>query len=202
MPILPAEPDFYPEDLWTPGGPAPGPGPGGLRWWCLHAKPRQEKATARHLHRRALPFYLPMIAREGRTPAGRKIRSLAPLFPGYLFLLGDESQKLDAFRARTLVRVLEVDDQEALDRDLRRVRQLLASGLPVEPELSYPVGASIRIASGPLAGLVGVVTHRGDRDRLTAVVRFLRQGATVALEDWQLEPCDDPDEAGMRGGIG
>lgn len=201
MPILPAEPDLYPDHLWSPEGPRLEPC-GDRRWWCLHARPRQEKATARHLHLSRIPFYLPMVAREGRTPAGRKIRSIVPLFPGYLFLLGDEHQRLEAFRANNLVQVLEVDDQESLDRDLRRIQQLLGSGLPVEPEPSHPIGSPIRIVTGPLAGLVGVVARRGDHDRFTAVVQFLKQGATVVLEDWQVERVEEPaGPGGIRGGL-
>jgi len=202
MPILPAEPELYPEDLWSRKEPEARVA-GGRRWWCLHAKPRQEKTTARHLHARRIPFYLPMVAREGRTPSGRKTRSLVPLFAGYLFLLGDDMQRLQAFQANSLVQILEIEDQLAIDGDLRRIDQMLRSGLPVESEAGYPVGAPIRIVSGPLAGLVGVVTRRGDRDRFTALVQVLRQGAAVTLEDWQVESiADRPGQDPPRGGLG
>jgi len=202
MPILPAEPELYPDDLWSREEPSARI-TGDQRWWCLHAKPRQEKATARYLHSRGIPFYLPMVAREGRTPSGRKTRAIVPLFSGYLFLLGDEPQKLQAYRADSLVQILPIDDQIAIDRDLRRIDHMLRSGLAVEIEMSYPVGAPIRIVTGPLAGLVGVVTRRDDHDRFTAIVQFLKQGAAVALEDWQVEPIEDDRVASTyRGGLG
>jgi transcription antitermination factor NusG len=184
MPILPAEPDMFPADLWE--GPQDPEG-AGRRWWCLHAKPRHEKTAARHLRSRQIPHYLPQVIKEGRTPAGRKTQAVLPLFAGYLFLLGDERQRVEALKGNLLVNVLEVVDQEALARDLRQIHQMLSSGLEVSPEPTYPVGTRVRILSGPLEGLVGTVTRRDKRDQFVAVVQFLGRGAMVELEDWQVE---------------
>lgn len=188
MPILPAEPDVFPGDLWEgdalPIAPA--------RWWCLHTKPRQEKATARHLLARRVGYYLPQVVHEGRTPRGRVTRSVLPLFPGYVFMLGDDGQRLEAFRGGTLVSTLDVVDDEALTRDLRQVHRMLASGLPVAVEPTHPVGVRVRVVGGPLAGVVGTVVRRGPRDRLVAVVGLLGCGAAVDLQDWQVERVDAP----------
>ena len=53
----------------------------------------------------------------------------------------------------------------------------------------------VRILTGPLKGIEGRVIRRGKRDQFVAVVHFLGSGATVDLEDWQVEqlPDDDPD---------
>ena len=183
MPILPAEPEFYPEDLWK-GYTGQGDD---RRWYCLHTKPRQEKATARDLMVRKLAFYLPQVVREGRTPAGRKIRSIIPLFGGYLFLLGTEEHRIEAFRGNNLVNILEVADQEGLVRDLEQIRRMLASGAAVTPEPVAPVGGQVRIINGPLMGMLGTVVRRGPRDHFVAAVKTLGVGASVMLEDWQVE---------------
>jgi transcriptional antiterminator RfaH len=88
--------------------------------------------------------------------------------------------------------VLQVGDQEALERDLRQIQTMLSSGLPVAQEHSAPVGARVRITTGPLAGVEGTVIRRGKRDQFVAVVRFLGRGATVDLEDWQVEQIAEP----------
>lgn len=190
MPILPAEPDQYPPDLWARG---PLPLPSGedddvARWWCLHAKPRQEKATARHLRSCGLSYYLPQVVQEGRTPKGRKVRSVVPLFTGYVFLYGDHSARVESLKGNTLVRVLKVGDQARLDGDLRQIRTILASGLPVAPEPTHTVGEAVRVVDGPLRGAVGVVDRRAKGNRFVAVVKFLGSGAAVELHDWQVEP--------------
>ncbi len=127
MPILPAEPDCNPPNF------------GMIRlsiaaneeavWWCLHTKPRQEKATARELRDQGIVYYLPQVSKESRTPKGRKIQSIVPLFTGYMFLKGDVNDRLLALRGHRLVSVIEVVDQEALARDLRQIYTMLQLGL-------------------------------------------------------------------------
>jgi transcription antitermination factor NusG len=189
MPILPAEPDLFPPELWQRDDPTDG---GARAWWCLHTLPRQEKAIARDLRQHGIAYYLPQAVNEKRTPQGRKIRSVAPLFTGYVFLLGDQAERLSAIRSNRLVNVLEVADQAGLTRDLRQVHRLLNSGLTVLPEPQMPVGARVRITSGPLLGMEGTVVRRGKRDQFVAVVNFLGRGAMVELEDWQVERLDGP----------
>src|SRR5271168_2845618 len=82
MPILPVEPDCYPSNLWEEADSLPLKAEG--TWWCLHTKPRQEKATARDLREHGVTYYLPQVVKESRTPRGRKLKSVVPLFAGYL----------------------------------------------------------------------------------------------------------------------
>jgi len=179
---------LYPPDLWQ--GEAGEIDPE-RPWWCLHTKTRQEKATARYLNSRGLTYYLPQVIQESRTPGGRKIRSLQPLFGGYVFFQGDNWQRVEALKSEKLNRVLEVSDQEGLVRDLRQIHQMLSSGLEVLPEPTHPVGSRVRILSGPLQGMVGTVYRRAQREQFVAVVWFLGRGATVELRDWQVEPIGD-----------
>jgi transcription antitermination factor NusG len=184
MPILRDEPLFYPPDLWS--GEPLGVDPG-RRWWCLYTKPRQERSTARHLHTRQIAYYLPQITQERRTPSGRAIRSVIPLFPSYVFLFGDEAQRVEALRCNHLANVFEVLTQQELADDLRQIHRLLSSGMSIVREPTHPVGSRVRITSGPLAGMDGLVIRRGKSDRFAAVIRFLASGATVELCDWQVE---------------
>ncbi|QEH34808.1 Transcription antitermination protein RfaH [Aquisphaera giovannonii] len=185
--ILAAEPDFYPDNLWDQA-PEDGSKSGGSRWWCLHTKPRQEKAVARDLRSAKVGFYLPLMVSESRTPRGRKLQSVIPVFTGYVFLKGDENARLEALRGNRLANVLEVFDQDTLENDLRRLRKLLTSGLPLVSEPSVQPGMIVRIKSGPLTGLQGTVIRRGNCDHFVATVEFLSQGASVHLQDWQVEP--------------
>jgi len=188
MPILPAESEMYPDSLWEGGRPGADPC---RRWWCLHTKPRQEKTVARALRKRAIAHYLPQVVHESRTPGGRKIRSLLPLFPGYLFLYGDDYERVEALQGNHLANILQVPDQWTMEQDLRQLYQMLSSGLPVVPEPTHVVGSKVRILAGPLKGIVGTVIRRGNRDHFVALVHFLGRGATIDLRDWQVEPVQN-----------
>jgi transcriptional antiterminator RfaH len=188
MPILAAEPEMYPNTLWEGASAAT---ESGRQWWCLHTKPRQEKALARELRKRGIAHYLPQVVHKSRTPGGREIRSLLPLFSGYMFLHGDDYDCVEARCGSHLAKALNVADQESLERDLRQIHQLLSSGLPVVPEPHHVVGTKVRVLGGPLNGLIGTVIQRDGRDRFVAIVHFLGQGARTTLRDWQVEAVVD-----------
>src|SRR5947209_7206832 len=96
MPVLPAEPDLFPDHLFA----EPPDAEIARRQWCvLHTKPRQEKSLARQLLETKVPFYLPCVPRRW-TLRGRAMTSHLPLFPSYLFLLGDRDERLSAFSTR------------------------------------------------------------------------------------------------------
>ena len=81
-----------------------------------------------------VPFYGPLIKRTTRTPSGRARTGFVPLFPGYVFLCGNEEQRAEAFKTKCVVRIIEAPDKAELIFDLRQVRQLIASGAPLTPE--------------------------------------------------------------------
>ena len=85
-----------------------------------------------------------------------------------------------ALRGNRLVNVLEVVDQENLVRDLRPIHRMLSSGLTVSAEPVVPVGAKVRIATGPLTGIVGTVIRRGKRDQFV-VIDTERPGGILAV---------------------
>ncbi len=73
---------------------------------------------------------------------------------------------------------------------------MLGSGLPVFEEPTVPVGATVRIVTGPLSGMIGKVIRRGKRDQFAAMVHFLGRGATVELQDWQVERVVESENVG------
>jgi transcription antitermination factor NusG len=192
MPILPLELDIYPESLLTPGeellASSLADADRDNRWWVLYTLARQEKQLARRLLAREIPFYCPLIVQRTRSPAGRKRRSYVPLFPGYVFLKADDELRQAAMTTRCVSRCLPVADGPALARDLLQVRRLIHCGAPLTPEARLEPGAKVRVKSGLLEGLEGVVIRRHGEQRLLVSVAFLQRGASVLLDDDRIEP--------------
>lgn len=145
----------------------------------------------RDLRNSGLSYYLPQAKKESRTPQGRRLESIVPLFPGYMFMKGKAEDRLAALRGNRLAGILDVVDQDSLVRDLHQIYTMISSGLSVAEEPIVPVGATVRVVNGPLTGLIGKVIKRGNRDYFTATVRFLGRGATVVLQDWQVEQVEE-----------
>ena len=183
MPILAAETSIFPPELLS--GPAGHFG----RWWALHIKSRQEKSLARQLLRSQVPFFLPLIP-QSRLYRGRKLESFVPLFTGYVFLCGQDEQRLASLTTNRVTHSLAVEDPTRLVDDLKQIQRLIASGAPLTLEGRLLPGQRVRIHAGALAGLEGTILTRRRESRLLVAVRFLQQGVSVEVDDFVLEPID------------
>ncbi len=156
-------------------------------WWVLHTKARQEKAVARDLLVRRIPFYLPLIEQTA-VRRKRRVTSLIPLFQGYVFMFGTLEERLGSLKTNRLAQVLEVHEPQQLRGDLARLQRLIASHCPLTLESRLAPGAQVRITTGSLMGLEGIVLHRRGHTRLLVDVRFMQQGASIEIDDFMLEP--------------
>jgi transcriptional antiterminator RfaH len=180
MPILSPETSVFPETLLDD------PRPDcldGRCWWAFHTKPRQEKSLARDLCDRQLSFYLPLIARP-KILRGRTFRPQLPLFPGYLFLLGSDQERIAALATGRVVRSLTVVDQDRLWHDLSQLRRLIATGGAITPEQRLLPGMTVEILSGAMVGMRGKVLRLATGRRFFISVDFMKQGASVLLDEF------------------
>jgi transcriptional antiterminator RfaH len=188
MPVLREEVTLYPEALLDADGSWETLlGPLDRQWWVLHTRARQEKALARELLRYEIPFYLPLVKKTS-VHRGRRIRAFIPLFSGYLFLFGSETERVRTLTTNRIARTLPVHDPDRLQHDLRQVRQLIAADVPLTIESRLSPGDRVRVRFGPLAGIEGDVLARRGGVRLVVSVDFLQQGASVEIDDFMLEP--------------
>lgn len=111
-----------------------------------------------------------------------------PLFSGYVFMYGTAEQRYQAMTTNCISKCIEVADQQLLTAELRNLNQLVSSGVPITPEAKLVPGDRVRIKSGAFAGLEGIIFKRQNKHRLLVFVEFMQQGASAALEDWEVEP--------------
>ena len=181
MPILAAEPDGFPENLFDSPNVADRP------WWLLYTKSRQEKQLMRHLRKLNLSHYGPQIENRKRSPSGRIRTSYVPLFNNYVFLCGEEMDRYKAVCTGYVMKATEVANTNEFVEDLRQIFDLIQMGVPLSIESQIQVGQKVRIKNGPFAGYEGMVLRRENETRLLVSVRFMEQGVSAKLEDCQLE---------------
>lgn len=186
MPLVSVETCLYPERLLDESA---GAVDASARWWVLHTRPRTEKALTRRLLGREVGFYLPLY--EHRLNYGNRVRSSTlPLFPGYVFLHGDDESRRLALETGQIVQTLDVPDQTSLWNDLRRIQRLIDSRQSLTPEQRLAPGTPVRIVAGSFAGMTGTVVRQGRQLRFVVAVSFLQSGASVDIESWMIEPLD------------
>jgi transcription antitermination factor NusG len=163
-------------------------------WFAVWTRNQYEPRVSDRLRRKHFEVFLPTV----RVPSRRRDRRVVlaqPLFPGYLFLRFTPSRSDYIVVARTdgVVRVLG-DGWEALqpvpDDQVEGVRRLVTSARDARAVPWIHVGDRVRIMSGALAGLEGLVRD-WCRGRATFVVNvdLLQRSVGVELEATLLERC-------------
>lgn len=160
------------------------------RWWIAHTKSRNEKVLAQNLITKSVSYFLPMNWNI-RRQKGRTIRSLLPLFPGYLFFCGDENARLEVLRTNRVANILEVENQNKLVDELFQIELALQSGADLRPDNYVEIGQMCRVKAGPLAGLEGKVVQRPGHTRLILQVDMLGQAASVEVNMEMIEIVED-----------
>lgn len=171
--------------------------PGTLeRWYVVQTKPRREERVVSWLNQRGrLPLFLPRLE-SIRRARGRRVRSVEPLFPSYLFVrVAPATEHWNMVRwAPGVKRIVGVGDQpvpvpdEAVE--LVKARCQADGVIPWQPTLAP--GTRVRITNGPLAGLVGVLDRPASRaERVHVLLELLRTVATVEVDVFDLEEVRD-----------
>lgn len=187
MPILPKQCDLFPDTLLDEHPSACGPVSESAKWLAFYTLARREKDLMRKLEAARIPFYAPMVKRRLHSAGGRVRSSYVPLFPGYVFCPVDDEQRRAVLATNTVARWLPIPDERMLVADLRAIKRLIDSEKPLTPEARIEPGQPVRVRSGPLRGMEGMVLKRRGEERLLVAVRFLNQGASIELEDVDLE---------------
>lgn len=160
-------------------------------WWVAHTKARNEKAMAWDLLRKNVPYFLPMTWKVSRNK-GRIIRSLLPLFPGYLFFCGNQTHRLEALKTNRAANIIPVVDAEKLVSELSAIETVIKAGKILLPHDFIKVGQRCRVIAGPLMGIEGIVTQTSGQMRLVLQVEMLGQAACVEIDRDLIEKVENP----------
>jgi transcription antitermination factor NusG len=161
-------------------------------WFAVFTSPRHEKRVQQHFSQRDVENYLPIYRSPRKWRNGLKVVLDLPIFPGYIFVHIKRTER---------VRVLEVPGVLAIvGGTANRMTPLpeteveaLRSGLHLrqaEPHPFLTVGERVRIRSGALAGLEGIVVLKKNRLRVVLTMDLIMQSIAVEVDGEDLEPVD------------
>jgi transcription antitermination factor NusG len=160
------------------------------RWWVAHTRSRNEKALAWDNLNKNISYFLPMNWKVRRT-RGRTVRSLLPLFSGYLFFCGDERDRLEVLRTNRVAHVLEVKDQDKLVDELSQIERAISAGVSLRPHKYLKAGQHCRVIGGPLADLQGIIVTTRDDTRLVLQIDMLGQATSLEIDIESVEPIEE-----------
>ncbi|HEY6766474.1 MAG TPA: UpxY family transcription antiterminator [Candidatus Sulfotelmatobacter sp.] len=159
------------------------------RWYALYTFPRHEKRVAEQIEKREISCFLPLYRSVRRWKDRRKELELA-LFPGYVFVRVAIQDKLEVLKLPGVVRLVTFNGQPAAlpDNELESLRRGLAGQVRMMPHPYLHVGRRVRLKSGPMAGLEGILRRRKDGLRLIVSVEILMRAVAVEVDEADVAP--------------
>src|SRR5690242_19863375 len=115
-------------------------------WRALTVRSRHEKIVAQHLRSRGLEEFLPLY-QSRRSWSDRTATVEVPLFPGYVFCRFPDAQRLLAVSVPGVASVVGFGGGDATveTEEIDSIRQMVSSGVPLEPCSYVLAGHKVRI---------------------------------------------------------
>jgi transcription antitermination factor NusG len=159
-----------------------------LRWYALFTRHRHEKLVALSLSNKNFEVYLPLYRSVRRWKDRAKELSL-PLFPGYVFLCEGMDRQLQLLTTPGVVHIVGWGGRPAIipQGQLDAVRQIMETRQGVEAYPYLACGNRVRVKSGPLAGLEGILTRKKGLARLVVSMEMLGRSAAVEIDIYNVE---------------
>ena len=160
------------------------------KWFALYTTARHEKRVAQHLSQRKIECYLPLYRSERKWSNRSRVTLDLPLFPGYLFIHIRRNERVNALSVPGALAVVGGTGgapaalPDATIDTLRTGLQLAR----IQPHRLVTAGQRVRIRTGALAGLEGVVVRSKNSCRVVLTLEHIMQSYAVEVGLDDLEP--------------
>jgi len=160
-------------------------------WFAIHTRSRFEKKVAEQLSEKQLQTFLPLRKEVHRWKDRYKPVEL-PLFGGYVFvhLSGHPDARLRVLRTPGVVRIVGFGLQDAPvpTEQIETLQRVLGTDSMVMRHRYLRVGQRVRVISGTLAGVTGILTRIKNADRLVVAIEPIRQAVSIEMAGYEVLP--------------
>jgi len=159
-----------------------------LQWYVVYSKRYREDFVQYHLQRRQVEVFFPQL--QLPSPAARA-RHRVPLFPNYLFVRLDLPREYSAVLWCPGVRCLVSFNGVPAPLDdsvVEFLRQRADGQGVVSMAREFAVGQEVRVSTGSLEGLTGIIQDPPDgKGRVRILMKLLNRELRVQLSRDRLE---------------
>jgi transcription antitermination factor NusG len=161
-----------------------------LGWYAIRVRPRAEKLVAAALRGKEYEEFLPLYPKRSRWSDRVKVID-CPLFPGYVFCRGSLAGHAPLVTTPSVIGILTFGGKPAIisEQEIDAVKTVLRSGFSAEPWLYLRDGDRVRIVSGSLAGIEGLLVRSKNEWRVVLSVDVLCRSIAVEVDRHWLEPA-------------
>jgi len=152
-------------------------------WYALHVKPRFESQVEVQLNGKGYEVFLPTY--ESKRRWSDRIKTLeCPLFPGYVFCRFNLNLRLPILVTPGVNSIIGIGKTPtAVDpEEISAIRNIVQAGIAALPCDYIREGEMVRVESGPLEGLVGIVQRSRNSERLIVSLTLLMRSVSVEID--------------------
>ena len=152
-------------------------------WYAIYTKHQHEKSVSELLSRKKFEVLLPLYTTVHRWRDRNKKLQL-PLFPCYLFVRTDLSRKLDILQTPGVFFMVDSGGRAfpVPDKEIDAIKKIAQHPSKAGPHPYWKTGDRVRICSGPLAGVEGILIRSKGQFRVILTVELLRQSVAIEVD--------------------
>lgn len=152
------------------------------QWFVLFVRSNQEKKIAQRLDASEIEHFLP-CCRSVRQWKDRRVILQMPLFPGYVFVRLPFVERSKVLSMPNVVSLVGGRNSPSVmsEEEINWIRLGIAHGNAM-PHPSLAVGDRVKIVSGPLSGMQGVLLRRQNSTRVVIRVESISRSFVVEVD--------------------
>ena len=176
---------------WEYLGDTPAIAGSGKSWYAVQTRARHERVVLQRFREKGLTTFLPVFTEIRRWSDRQKVLEL-PLFSCYVFV---KIMNTNEDRQRVLF-TESVFDFVGLprrgtpipDEQIEAVRTIVEERVSWHSHPFLKIGQRIRIRSGALDGVEGILIDRNGRDTLVISVDLIQRSMAIRIDGYSVEP--------------
>ncbi|MHB8638884.1 MAG: transcription termination/antitermination protein NusG [Candidatus Acidiferrales bacterium] len=167
------------------------------RWYAAYTCANHEKRVAVQFQGKSVEYFLPLYEAIHRWK-DRRMRLELPLFPGYIFVYLPLRDRLRVLEVPGVVRLVGFGDYAAPlpAEDIDMLRNGLRGQTKAQPHPYLTAGRRVRIMSGPLTGLEGILERQKNNFRLVVSIDLIMRSIVVDVNAADVRPLNARETAG------
>ncbi len=160
-------------------------------WFAVFTVPRHEKRVEAHFCLREIEHFLPLYQQSRQWKDGSKGSLQLPLFSSYIFVRIGSGGRAPVLRVPGVISIVGCGTQPlpVPDSYIHFLREGLRYG-KIEPFPSIAVGTRVRIRSGVMTGMEGVLVRKKNNFRVVLTLEMIMKSVTVEVEMENIEPIN------------
>lgn len=151
-------------------------------WFALYTKPRHEFKAAEQLKLIDVEHYLPVVSKMKQWSDRKKLIK-EPVISSYIFIRGDEKDRLESLQQDAIIRCLFENGRPAKipDWQIESLRLMLDSQSDFYVKNGLVPGQKVKINDGPFKGITGVIQYSENEKTIAVSIDLLKRSILAHL---------------------